>query len=1721
MKKVKIKRMMAVITGIFLILQMMPMNWAMADDDMDLTGKTDYLEVHGTDYDPSEQASSLKITESDGVTVISPDEDGSYSNIPAGAKIVLDYAFSLNDGNEDNTITYNYTGDEYFTSILPKGLDFATTSGTIVATDTTDGNYDLATWNISGNILKIELTNDKEDTSGKGGAASENHLNKWGKVHIEGTFQALNAGDDTETKITFGSQTIVIRRQPLPMESTLSKSGRYDASTNEITWIVLVTPPQGDPDMAYDGYTLIDEFDDNQAYVADSFIANGESVKDSDASLSVDSANRKILYTFPDTDPDTTGKQTITYKTKPTTFAAENGSSAEYASYSNTVNLKRGEDSAAEEAKASVKLDWISKSGAMAATMDDPTVVKWTVDVTVPGLEGKSISGGTITDKIPSDMELFTDVNHPVQIQFGSSAAANVLNGTNAGEYENSGDILTYRFPTDSQPSAGTTAVLTFYTHVTSAAWSTYLNSNSGISFSNTASLNWTENNTSTEPSDTYTISNGIGGGGLLSKYAEGGTSDYSYSSSDPGTIHWIITVNRNNISIEKACIKDIVKAGQKILIDSTHPLTVTRDKTTTVESITSPASTTNFIYEDTNHFTYNFPGETGDTIASTYTVDYYTQIDGDGIATLYKNEKVPFYNGVTLTRTGTTVSAGGTKSYNSQMIDKGVLTAYDYNARTVQWKVVINRNMLPLTNAVVTDTLPLGMTLLIDTEHPFSVTAAGGGDTGTFSGSDGDTTFDLTLPTSTSDQYTLTYWTLLNEDTLKTQWSGTKDFVNSTSLDADEIGTPITDTEKVSIKNPMISKTYDYVSGNDTIDWSVVINPGQVLLANAVVTDVLNTSLKIDPDSVKLYTVTVNSSTGEASTPSADSLVTSGYTVTQPTSLNSNTLTVALPADTKSAYRLEFSTAILTDDIDFANTVSLSGGATDPAGGATSNQIVVTDLYSSGGSGTNSLTVHKTDSSGNPLSDATFQLLNVNKQPITKNGKPITKTTDSSGDAVFSNLPSWIFYVEEVDPSPGYLIPSDSISGGSRLSGAETISVTNSLAMTDVSIQKKGANGALLSGGTFTLTGKDYASKEVNKTASAVNGVVTFTDVPPNESGEPYIITETAAPKGHSLSSAKISATVDYNSDKNGLDVTVTPDTITDTPVTGTVTFNKKGTGGVSLSGGSFTLSGTDYEGNMVNKTGIAAVSGTVIFLDVPIGSYKITEDDPPAGYLKPSDTNILKAEVTYNSDNTGLKTTVYATSSGSPAVTSYEDTQAFGKIMFTKTNASSGSLLSGGKFTLTGKDYAGNDVNITATSVGGEVAFTGVPLGDDYTIKETTPPSGFQLTDKELKASVKYNADKTAVVTNITPDTLTNNPKSSSEIDYVNIYVKKTDEDGNKLAGAKFTLYDKSGNVVSTAVSNSDGLATFDQVSKGTGYTIKETEAPEGYELNSEVITFDCTSTGKNVFTMKDQKKTILPGSIYILKTDEDGNPLAGAEFTLYADGKIVKSVVSGSDGRAEFTSIPSGSYTISETKAPDGYIIATDSISVDINNGDSINLDFKNKKDTDSLTPLTPTTPETSASGSIKIVKVDENYRPLADAEFTLFDENGEVVNKAVSDKNGFVYFDGLVPGEYSVKETAAPKGYLLCSEPLKFEIKATGSDLSYTLKDASETDDDSDVLGWSDNNSDHGTENSQGTKSNNGTLPKTGGFPITLFMLLVGFILLFTGFILAKPKKWKKH
>lgn len=117
---------------------------------------------------------------------------------------------------------------------------------------------------------------------------------------------------------------------------------------------------------------------------------------------------------------------------------------------------------------------------------------------------------------------------------------------------------------------------------------------------------------------------------------------------------------------------------------------------------------------------------------------------------------------------------------------------------------------------------------------------------------------------------------------------------------------------------------------------------------------------------------------------------------------------------------------------------------------------------------------------------------------------------------------------------------------------------------------------------------------------------------------------------------------------------------------------------------------------------------------------------------------------------------------------------------------------------------------------------------------------------------------------------------------------------------------------------------LPRFDQAGNEITYTVKEVQMAEGGSIDG--YRMDETILGKNVLNTKiDHSK--IGGEFTLEKTDENKKPLEGAQFTLSGtmdNGKELtpRSLKTDAQGKLTFKDIPSGTYTLKETLAPDRY-------------------------------------------------------------------------------------------------------------------------------------------------------------------------------------------------------
>lgn len=388
-------------------------------------------------------------------------------------------------------------------------------------------------------------------------------------------------------------------------------------------------------------------------------------------------------------------------------------------------------------------------------------------------------------------------------------------------------------------------------------------------------------------------------------------------------------------------------------------------------------------------------------------------------------------------------------------------------------------------------------------------------------------------------------------------------------------------------------------------------------------------------------------------------------------------------------------------------------------------------------------------------------------------------------------------------------------------------------------------------------------------------------------------------------------------------------------------------------------------------------------------------------------------------------------------------------GSLKLRKTDKG-GKLLDGAVFHVSGNSY---DKDVTVAN--GEITVNELPIGE-YTITEKTAPNGYLVNVAPFKATV--SAGQTAETT-ITDEAPTGK-----------ISIRKSDSKGNvqgeaSLEGAEYTVYGADGQEVGKITTDKDGNGSLENLVLGT-YTVKETKAPEAYDLDWNSYTVELTYKDQNtaiILGNVDSKENVKTGKIEIKKTDTEGNPLKGGEFgiyanadmyigdTLYKKGQLVVSIKTDDSGVARSDDLPYGSYYVKEISAPTqeagnshNFVLSDDTQYVKING--------KNKTDTVTFVDKKVTASKTTITGT------DE----IKGAVMTVTDNDGKVIDTWTSDGNPHS-IKGLHEGwEYTLTETTAPKGYVK-AQSIKFTVSTDKKDQTLVMKDKQFTASKKDVSG----------------------------------------------------------
>lgn len=458
----------------------------------------------------------------------------------------------------------------------------------------------------------------------------------------------------------------------------------------------------------------------------------------------------------------------------------------------------------------------------------------------------------------------------------------------------------------------------------------------------------------------------------------------------------------------------------------------------------------------------------------------------------------------------------------------------------------------------------------------------------------------------------------------------------------------------------------------------------------------------------------------------------------------------------------------------------------------------------------------------------------------------------------------------------------------------------------------------------------------------------------------------------------------------------------------------------------------------------------GCVTITNLKVGaSYTVTELTAPAGYL------LDPAPIPIRPDKAGN------------FEVEVPNSRRAGSLALQKQDTA-GTALDGAQFSFYEKDAQGAQTNVrTLALTGGQVTVPGLAPGTYY-FREIKAPAGYALDDTEYTLTVAVDAaapDTAPGVTMAVADGTgaavplaavgTKFPYAVADNVLGTLTVTKIEAGApaRLLAGAVLALYEQAPDgtylqVGAVQTTDKDGTAQFTGLVEGVQYYVQEQTPPTGYRLDSAYTPLaDVVTPAAPALTHTVENQPRL-GAVTIQKQDaENGAPLAGAVFALYAAGQEpgtdapLGTLTTGADGLAALDSLRTGDYFLVETAAPAGYL------------PDGTRYAFTLEDDGAAGTRMSVAGTALTApliianrpcTGGVILEKQNSAGTPLADAKFCVYQKDGHGAvdmgsrRWAVTGKDGTAAVTGLRPGTYYYAEDTAPAGYLVDPAERTFAI-----------------------------------------------------------------------------------
>ena len=297
--------------------------------------------------------------------------------------------------------------------------------------------------------------------------------------------------------------------------------------------------------------------------------------------------------------------------------------------------------------------------------------------------------------------------------------------------------------------------------------------------------------------------------------------------------------------------------------------------------------------------------------------------------------------------------------------------------------------------------------------------------------------------------------------------------------------------------------------------------------------------------------------------------------------------------------------------------------------------------------------------------------------------------------------------------------------------------------------------------------------------------------------------------------------------------------------------------------------------------------------------------------------------------------------------------------------------------------------------TNKSGEIRISGI-VGT-VIATETKTISGFTIDEATRTQTVVVNPNDTQTLT------FYNKPTTTLIIQK---YISGTKNE--PLAGVQFLVTDSSGTVVGPNngyyTSDSAGQIVIEGLTDGITVTTKEVKTADGFVLDGtpQSIKIDQSQSPQRL-TFWNERQSALE-LIKVNAADKTQRiPNTTFEIRRVSNGGLVDTVTTGTDGRV-YVPLESGSYYAVETEAGKGFLLDSTPIYFTVEDGKTTTKTVTNK-----------------AVSGILIHKIDSTTgEGIYGVSFILYDSGNNPIAQETSDDRGYVRFEGLTAGRYSLRE-----------------------------------------------------------------------------------------------------